>query len=97
MISSHFKAHSASSEAQGNKIKVGNMARFSWIITRRAKKPHTQQQNNPLDKVSGLKYESVRAFQPTIKNVVSFQEKAQLFLLTKSQIHPIAAAKHTSV
>lgn len=96
VISSHLEAHPASHEAQANKIKVSNMTRFSWVLMRRTKETHSQLQSNPLDKMSGLKYESVRAFQPTIKNVVSFQEKTQLCLLTKSQIHPIAAAKHIS-
>lgn len=95
VMSSHLKAFSASNEAHAIKIKFSNMTRFSWILKRVTTKTHPHWQNNPVDKTSDLKHRSGRAFQPTIK--ILLQEAAQLFLLTKSQIHPRAAAKPTSV
>lgn len=83
MTSPHLEAHSASNEAQANKMKVSNLTRFSWILMRRTKKTHHQQQSNPLDKMSGLKYESVRAFQPTIKECRLLPRKSSIISADK--------------
>lgn len=82
--------------AHAIKIKLSTMTGFSWILKTITTETHPHWQNSSPDKVSGLKHRGMRAFQTTIKNAILLQEETQLFLLMKTQIHPIAAAKTSS-